>query len=351
MVLDHLGLIRRALELAAPQHPHPNPRVGAIVVSDTGEVLGEGAHASAGEPHAEPVALAEAGERARGSTLAVSLEPCVHEGRTPPCTEAIIDAGIGRVIYGATDPDPRVAGAGAERLRAAGLEVVGPVAQDEVEAADAGYFHHRRTGRPLLTQKVAITLDGQTAAADGTSQWITAETARRDAHRLRAAADAVMVGAGTLRADDPSLTVRLERWTGPQPVPVIVAGHRPLPAHAVIWDREPIVLGPSGTEIPAGTLVEVPPTDAGIDVVAGVGMLGSLGLLEVLVEGGAGLFASLWAAGLVDRGVIYVGALMAGGAGVPVFSRPWTTMAEATPLEIVGTTNLGGDLRIDWRRS
>ncbi|MGH8875215.1 MAG: bifunctional diaminohydroxyphosphoribosylaminopyrimidine deaminase/5-amino-6-(5-phosphoribosylamino)uracil reductase RibD, partial [Acidimicrobiia bacterium] len=227
-----LELMRRAIDLARPNRTHPNPRVGAVVVAPDGTVVGEGAHPGAGLPHAEALALAAAGDAAAGATLYVTLEPCGHHGRTPPCTETVVASGVRRVVVGVTDPDPRVAGAGLARLRATGLEVTVGVLEAEVEALDPAYFHHRRTGLPLVTLKAAITLDGQAAAQDGTSQWITGPEARADAHRLRAEADALMVGAGTLRVDDPLLTVRLDGYEGPQPVPVVVAGRRPLPASA-----------------------------------------------------------------------------------------------------------------------
>lgn len=346
---DDLESIRRALRLAAPHRPHPNPRVGAVVLDRAGGVVGEGAHRAAGEPHAEVVALRAAGEAARNGTVAVTLEPCDHHGRTPPCTEAIIDAGARRVVIGALDPDPRVAGSGVRRLREAGVEVTGPVAQDEVESADPAYFHHRRTGLPLLTLKVAATLDGQTAAADGSSRWITGEEARQDGHRLRAAADAVMVGAGTLRADDPELTVRIAGWDGPQPVPIVVAGHGDLPPDRRLWDRDPLVLAPDGVTAPGGRVIEVPPGAGGIDLAVGMRAVAAEGLLDVLVEGGSGLAGSLWRAGLVGRGSLYLGAMMAGGRGIPILAGQWPTMGEASRVEITRVTRLGADVRIDWR--
>ena len=228
--------MRTAIEAALDANPHPNPRVGSIVLDSSGSVVGRGIHHDAGEPHSEQAALAEAGQAARGGTLIVTLEPCNHHGRTPPCTEAILDAGVARVVIGAIDPDTRVAGGGVERLREAGIEVTLGLLADEVEQMDPAYFHHRRTGRPRVTLKAAMTLDGQVAARDGSSQWITSPEAREDGHRLRAEADAVMVGAGTVLADDPELTVRLpgydrtpadsRRHRRQASVPERPAGHR-----------------------------------------------------------------------------------------------------------------------------
>jgi diaminohydroxyphosphoribosylaminopyrimidine deaminase / 5-amino-6-(5-phosphoribosylamino)uracil reductase len=351
--MDPARLLQRALDLAVPHHPHPNPRVGAVIVDHAGRITGEGAHVAAGEPHAERVALDEAGDAAIGSTMVVSLEPCAHHGRTPPCTDAIVAAGVRTVVFGAVDPDPRVAGEGAERLRQAGIEVIGPLDQHLVEGADPAYFHHRRTGLPLLTLKAAATLDGQIAALDGTSRWITGPAARADGHLLRARVDAVMVGAGTLRADDPELTVRLEAHSGRQPVPIVVTGGEPLPAQARLWARGALVLAPPGRPVPEGA--EAVPVgtlaDGGLDLRSGLAELAHRGLLDILVEGGGGLAASLWSAGLVDQGVLYLAGMLAGGRGRSVFDRAWETLADGIAVEIVEVTRLGSDLRIEWRRA
>ena len=179
--------MQRALELAATHHPHPNPRVGAVVVDESGEPVGEGAHEGPGEAHAETIALKQAGAKARGSTLYVTLEPCTHFGNTAPCVTAIVTAGVSRVVVGAVDPDERVNGTGISWLRDARIEVDSDVLAEEVVALDPGYFHHRRTGLPRVTLKLAMTLDGSIAARDGSSQWITSEEARADSHLLRAA--------------------------------------------------------------------------------------------------------------------------------------------------------------------
>jgi diaminohydroxyphosphoribosylaminopyrimidine deaminase / 5-amino-6-(5-phosphoribosylamino)uracil reductase len=344
--MDEERLMREAISLAVPTRPHPNPRVGALVLDAAGTVVSRAAHAGPGQPHAETAALAGAGERARGGTLVVTLEPCDHTGRTPPCTVAILAAGVARVLVGAVDPDSRVSGRGLARLQAAGLEVRAGIAAAEAAALDPGYFHHRRTGRPRVTLKAALTLDGQSAAADGTSRWITSSQARADAHHLRAEADAVMVGVGTLAADDPALTVRLPRYDGPQPRPVVVAGRRPLPPQARLWQRHPLVLTPQPLEVP-GEVVVAPGPD-GVDLEAGLEALGARGILDLLVEGGPILAGALWRAGLVDRGVFYFAARLGGGAGLPALAGRFATLAAARDVEIVSAGRVGPDLRVEF---
>ncbi|HVR34025.1 MAG TPA: bifunctional diaminohydroxyphosphoribosylaminopyrimidine deaminase/5-amino-6-(5-phosphoribosylamino)uracil reductase RibD [Acidimicrobiia bacterium] len=341
-------VMRQAIAVGSRHHPHPNPRVGAVLVDHEGRVIAEQGHARPGDVHAERALLQSFGPLPDGAVLVVTLEPCVHTGRTPPCTEAIIASGVGTVVVGAGDPDPRVAGRGIEALRAAGIDVVTDVETAAVEAADPGYFHHRRFGWPLVTLKQAVTLDGQIAAADGSSQWITGPEARADAHRLRAAHDAVLVGAGTLRSDDPRLDVRLDDHTGPQPVPVIVAGTRPLPAHLRIWERNPIVVASDETVL-SGVEVMHAGTGGVVDLRQALVGLGERGILSVLAEGGAGLAAGLWSAGVVGRGVLYIGAKLAGGMGRGAFDRVFATLDDAVDIEIVEVSRLGADLRLDWR--
>ncbi len=339
--------MREAVSLAAAHRPHPNPRVGALVVDDGGTVLASGAHVEPGTPHAERLALDAAGSAADGATLVVTLEPCVHHGRTPPCTDAVIASGVSRVIVGAADPDSRVSGNGIRRLRQAGIEVLEGVEAELVERTDPGYFHHRRTGRSRVVHKAALTLDGQTAAADGTSQWITSDAARRDGHRLRSQMDGVMVGAGTLIGDDPRLSVRLEGYDGPQPRPVIVAGTRPLPAGAAIWLRNPLVLAPVPMDVP-GDVVVVPGPGGSVDLEAGLRATADAGLLDLLLEGGAALAGAMFARGLVDAGVWYLAGLIAGGVGQGVFDRPFHTLDSARPARITAIHPVGPDLRVDW---
>jgi diaminohydroxyphosphoribosylaminopyrimidine deaminase/5-amino-6-(5-phosphoribosylamino)uracil reductase len=337
--------MREAIRLAAAEHPHPNPRVGALVLDTDGEVVGRGAHVAAGEDHAEVVALTEAGSRADGGTMVVTLEPCAHRGRTPPCTEAILAAGIARVVVGVGDPDQRVSGAGIAGLRAGGVEVITDAAPAEVHRLDPGYFHHRRTGRPLVTLKMASTLDGQSGAADGSSRWITGPAAREDVHRLRARSDAVMVGAGTVLADDPRLTARLEGYAGAQPRPVIVAGSGPLPRGAAVFAREPLIYAPAPVDLPGEVVVAA--GEAGVDLGAVIDDLGKREIVDLLCEGGPTLAASLLRAGLVDRLVWYVAGSLAMGTGRPALEGVFTSVGDVRRVDITSVTRLGPDLRVD----
>ncbi len=300
----------------------PNPWVGAVIVPAGDEPAAEGATQPPGGPHAEAVALELAGETARGGTLYVTLEPCAHQGRTPPCADAVIAAGVRRVVVGVLDPDPNVSGKGVERLREAGVQVDVGVLAGEVEESLAPYLAHRRTGRPWVVLKLAATLDGRIAAPDGSSRWITGPEARADVHQLRAESDAVLVGAGTVRADDPALTVRDAAGTDPLRV----------------------VLG----EIPPGSRVEPAlihtgePEDLLYD-------LGKRGVVQLLVEGGARVAWLFHQRRLVDQYVIYYApALLGGDDGVPLFRGPGApTMAGAWRGRIAGVRQIGPDVRID----
>ena len=272
----------------------PNPWVGAALLSPDGTLLATGATEPPGGRHAEIVALDAAGDAARGATLVCTLEPCSHHGRTAPCTDAIIAAGVARVVVGIVDPDDRVAGSGLDALRRAGITVDVGVSAIEVEAQLAPYLHHRRTGRPYVVCKLATTADGGTAAPDGTSQWITGEAARRDAHRLRAESDAILVGAGTVRADDPALTVRH------------VDGDDPLR----------VVLGSAPPQAKVHPCLE---WSGGLDDL--LDELGRRDVVQLMVEGGARVIGSFHTAGLVDRWVLYVApALFAGNAAIPAIA-------------------------------
>ncbi len=317
-----------------------------MVLGPGGELLGEGAHLGPGHPHAEVVALGQAGRSATGATVVVTLEPCVHQGRTAPCVVALLKAGVGRVMVGSEDPDPRVSGQGIAALWDGGVEVVTGLLSDQVEALDPGYFHHRRIGRPRVTLKMALTLDGQAAAADGSSQWITARQARLDAHRLRSQYDAVMVGAGTLLADDPRLTVRLDGHQGPQPLPVVVAGRRPLPGDARVFSRPCLVLAPRSLDLSAEVIVAG--EDDRVDLEAALAALGCRGILDLLVEGGPTLAGSLADLNLLDRGVLYLGARLAGGSGLAAFHRAFPTLDNARLVRITDVRRVGPDVRIEF---
>ncbi|MEX1315664.1 MAG: bifunctional diaminohydroxyphosphoribosylaminopyrimidine deaminase/5-amino-6-(5-phosphoribosylamino)uracil reductase RibD [Synechococcaceae cyanobacterium] len=229
--------MRRALQLAAlaEGRTSPNPLVGAVLLDGQGVLVGEGFHARAGEPHAEVMALRQAGERARGGTLVVTLEPCCHHGRTPPCSAAVIDAGIRRVVIAMGDPNPRVNGGGIAELRAAGLEVISGVCATEALALNAAFLHRLASGRPLGILKWAMGVDGRTALSNGASQWISGPAARQWVHGLRSRCDAVIVGGGTVRADDPLLTSRGRRR--PEPLRVVLSQSLQLPQRARLWDQ------------------------------------------------------------------------------------------------------------------
>ena len=320
----------------------PRPWVGAVVVPHLAAHDHPGfAGATQGRegPHAEVAALDSAGPMAEGATIYVTLEPCCHAGaRTMSCADAVIAAGVARVVVGLVDPDDRVAGAGIERMRAAGLHVdIAEIDGADGVAAEVAdqlrpYLHHRRTGRPLVILKLASTLDGRTAAPDGTSQWITGDEARLDAHGLRADSDAVIVGAGTVRADDPALTVRLDPDDLPdgfvQPVRVVL-GHAP-----------------------AGAAVH-PAVELGGDLDDVLDELGRRGLLQVLVEGGASVAHSLHQAGLVDRYVVYLAPMLLGGDdGRGLFAGPGAaTLAAAWRGRVADVRRLGDDLRVDLEPS
>ena len=324
-------LMRSAIDATRSTYPHPNPRVGAVLTSMDGTVASVAAHQTAGQPHAEVLALETAGD-VRGGTMVVTLEPCNHQGRTPPCTEAIIDAGIARVIVGALDPDERVSGSGVARLRESGIDVTVGVLESDVLDNDPGYFHHRRTGMPRVTLKMASTIDGQAGAADGSSQWITSREARADAHRLRSENDVVIVGMGTVMADDPRLDVRIEGYTGPQPRPVVIAGRRNMPKDRQLWERDPIIYQAD--------------TSSTMDPSAVVADLGRRGFVSAMIEGGPTLAASFLSADVVDHVVWYIGAQLAGGRGLPAIAGVFDTMADIRTVDIVDVTRLGPDLKI-----
>jgi diaminohydroxyphosphoribosylaminopyrimidine deaminase / 5-amino-6-(5-phosphoribosylamino)uracil reductase len=330
VTMDDVELMRRALALADEVRTRtaPNPWVGSVVVATGGVAVPtafEGATAPPGGPHAEVTALAAAGEAARGATLYVTLEPCAHHGRTPPCTDAIIDAGVARVVVGIEDPDPQVTGRGVAALEEAGIDVTLGVAADEVAEQLAPYLKHRMTGRPWVVLKMAASLDARTAAPDGTSHWITGEAARRDVHVLRSRSDAVLVGAGTVRADDPELTVRLDDGVArPQPLRVVLG------------------------QAPDGARVH-PALELSGDLGDVLSELGRRGVLQVLVEGGATVAHDFHAAGLVDRYVLYLAPKFFGGDDArPLFAGPGAgTIDDVWNGRLLSVERLGEDLKVE----
>ena len=344
--------MRRAVTLSrsALGRTSPNPPVGAVVLDRAGEVVGEGVTAPAGGPHAEVVALREAGVRAVGGTLAVTLEPCAHTGRTGPCTDAVLAAGVARVVVACEDPTA-LAGGGAARLRAAGVDVLSGVLQEE--AADgplAGWLHRQRTGRPLVTWKYAATLDGRSAAADGTSRWITGPQARADVHLLRAEHDAVVVGIGTVLADDPELTVRPP--DGRVPLRVVVDSRARTPTGARVLDDEaPTVVVTAGPQVTGARTIVLPGPDGTVDLVGLLTELARDEVVSVLLEGGPTLAGAFWRAGLVDRVVGYVAPALLGDGPAALERAGIATISDAVRLHLTDVTRVGEDVRLSLRRA
>jgi diaminohydroxyphosphoribosylaminopyrimidine deaminase/5-amino-6-(5-phosphoribosylamino)uracil reductase len=327
-----IAAMRHAIALAERGRglTSPNPIVGCVILDDAQRVVGEGFHEHAGGPHAEVVALAAAGPRARGGAAVVTLEPCRHTGRTGPCTQSLIEAGIVRVVYATSDPSSKARG-GAAELRAAGIDVLDGVLAHDAARSNEAWLHFARTGRPFVTWKFAATLDGRTAAADGTSRWITGEEARADAHRLRAEHDAVMVGTGTALIDDPALTVRAGVSTPRQPLSVVV-GRRELPSSAKVFDRA----------APAMTVKEHDP-----DLV--LKTLADRDVVSVLLEGGATLAAAFVAAGRVDKLVAYLAPALLGAGPAALADAGISTIGGILRWHIDDVEAIGGDLRITAR--
>jgi len=328
------AVMRHALELAAngPQ-TGVNPRVGCVILDATGTPIAEGWHRGAGTPHAEVDALASLPPGgACGSTVVVTLEPCNHTGRTGPCSQALIDAGVARVVYGVRDPGVR-SGGGAERLRAAGVDVIGGVLADAVTAFLDDWLVAARLGRPFVTLKWAASLDGRTAAADGTSRWITGAAARQRVHEQREASDAIIVGTGTILADDPSLTARGDagELMPRQPIPVVI-GTRPIPAHAAVY-RHP----------------HAPFLSATHDLQAVLQHLYGLGVRRAFVEGGPTLASAFVRAGLVDEYVGYIAPSLIGGPRTAIGDVGVSTIGEQRHLEFTNVQALGNDLVITAR--
>jgi diaminohydroxyphosphoribosylaminopyrimidine deaminase/5-amino-6-(5-phosphoribosylamino)uracil reductase len=348
-----LGLAERGLGLVSP-----NPMVGAVVVAG-GRIVGEGFHEGAGLPHAEVVALAGAGERARGATLYVTLEPCDHHGRTPPCTDAIVEAGVARVVAALRDPNPIVDGRGLAKLGAAGVEVCSGVLEAEAARRNEAYVKHVRTGLPFVTWKMAASLDGRVAARDGTSRWITGEAARRDVHRLRAWSDAIVVGAGTALADDPSLTVRDPGYRGRPPLRVLVDASGRVPATGDLFDEAAPTMVATTERAPQERLEQWRAAGAEVIVYGSEGELVPIGALladlgkrdvqGVLLEGGPTLAWSVVEEGGVDKVVVYLAPKLIGGADAPgmLGGRGFAPIARALDLRITSFDAVGGDLKVE----
>ncbi len=331
-----VNYMKMALALAEKGigYTSPNPMVGAVVVKDR-KVIGKGWHKQAGEAHAEVMAIDDAGEFAQGATLYVTLEPCNHDGRTPPCTKKILDAGIASVVFAMKDPNPNVNGGGGDFLKTKNIDVVTGVCEDEAAKMNESFIKHSLTRRPFVTLKCAATLDGRIASRTGNSQWITNSLSRRFVHRLRHNADAVMVGIGTVAADDPSLTVRLDNFDGRDPTRIILDSKLSIDEDAKILNLDSdadtiIVTGckylekkRTLLEKKGAKIVELNEENGLIDIDALMKVLGEKGITSILIEGGSRVSASALGAGVVDKiCFFYAPKILGGDDGVPICRGP-----------------------------
>lgn len=344
----------------------PNPRVGCVLVVD-GEVVGEGWHVRAGEGHAEVNALAQAGERARGATAYVTLEPCSHFGKTPPCADALIKAGVARMVAAMQDPNPQVAGNGLQRLREAGIEVECGLLEDQARALNPGFIKRMQQGLPWVRVKLAMSLDGRTAMASGESKWITGPAARADVQRLRARSGAVVSGADSVLLDDSALTVRASELGLPQDEAAAAAERQPLRVLIDSLRRVPLeqrffreagptlVISTSAEQaaddyLAVGSeLLAVPGADGKVDLHAVLRTLAERGCNEVLVEAGAGLSGAFWRAGLVDELIVYMAPRLLGSQARPLMQLPFESMSEAMDVAVTDMRAIGQDWRITAR--
>ena len=333
----------------------PNPPVGAVLVKG-GRVVARGHHARAGGPHAEVVVLRAAGRRAQGADLYTTLEPCNHWGRTPPCSLAILKAGVRRVFVGSRDPNPVVNGMGLARLRRAGVEVSTGVLREECDALVAPWFRYIESGRPFVTLKAAVTLDGKIATRGGDSRWITGEAARREVHRLRDRVDAVLVGAGTARADDPLLTARLPGGRGRDPVRVVLDSRLELPSSLKLFrptSAAPTLVATASTRArrfgPGVEILRCRGVGGRVDLADLLARLGRRGITHLLVEGGGQVHAALLAAGLVDRLMLFVAPRLLGGGLDWLSGEGPLRVADALRLEDLRVRRVGEDLLLTGR--
>ena len=339
----------RAIELAsrADYRTSPNPMVGAVVLDASGQLAGEGYHRLAGQPHAEEEALGAAGESARGGTLYVNLEPCIHTHRTPSCAEALVEAGVRRVVISMTDPDERVRGAGIRMLESAGIETtLGPHAE-RAERLNEFYVKHRKTGRPFVTAKFAMSLDGKIATRTGESRWITGEEARTHSHHLRHAHDAVLVGVNTVITDDPELTTRLEGVDARQPLRVVVDSQLRIRQSSRIVGPNTLIATTRAGRVGAAEVIRLPADPEGrVALPALLDELGKRKIISLLVEGGGEVHASCFAEDLVDKVYAYVASSIIGGreAPGPVGGTGVEHLADAVRLRELDVTRLGDDL-------
>ncbi len=341
----------RAIDLArqADYRTSPNPMVGAVVLDTNGHVAGEGFHRAPGSAHAEEEAIAAAGDLARDGTLYVNLEPCSHAHRAPCCAEAIIDAGVRRVVVSMIDPDDRVRGGGLRRLESAGIQVDVGVHEHRAQRLNEFYVKHRLTGRPFVTAKFAMSLDGKIATRSGESRWITGEAARAHAHRLRHMHDAILVGVNTVNADDPELTTRIEGEDGRQPLRVVLDSHLRIRQSAKIVGPNTLIATTRAGRVGAAEVVRFPPSDKGrVDLSSLLVELGKRGYLSLLIEGGSQVNASFFDAGLVDKVQAYIAPMLIGGrdAPGPVGGDGVLHLTDAIRLREADATKVGDDVLI-----
>ena len=353
--LDHLHMAH-ALRLAelGLYTTQPNPRVGCVIAHGA-DIAGTGWHQRAGEPHAEVYALREAGVRARGATAYVTLEPCAHHGRTPPCADVLIAAGIARVVIAAEDPFPKVDGRGIEKLRAAGITVETGLMRDAARELNIGFFSRIERGRPWVRIKLAMSLDGRTALANGESKWITGEAAREDVQHWRARSSAIMTGSGTVLADNPRLTVRLDGVTA-QPMRIVLDRLLRTPAGSQVLDGQMPTLvlhghaGKPDARFAKVECVEVAETRRSFDLVAALALLAERDCNEVQVESGPTLCGALIAAGLADELLLYVAPVLLGDHAMPLLGLPaLTDMSRRWSLRTMDQRQVGSDLRLRLR--
>lgn len=352
----------RALQLAelGLYSTMPNPRVGCVLVKD-GRIVGEGWHRRAGEGHAEVNAIAAAGSQAHGATAYVTLEPCSHTGKTGPCCEALVAAGVGRVVYAMQDPNPQVAGRGLDYLQQAGVQVSGPVLEEQAWQLNPGFIRRMETGRPYVRCKMAMSLDGRTAMASGESKWITGPKARADVQKLRARSCAIITGISSIEFDDAALTVRENELTlsdaalaaSVQPLRVVLDNNQRLAAGAKVLQSppRPLVVSAKPESNPALTgldveQLELPDAENRVDLRALLQELGKRQCNEVLVEAGATLAGAFLRQGLLDELIIYVAPKLLGSQARPLFDLPLDTMAKQLPVCIRDVRHVGNDLRI-----
>lgn len=372
-VYNHEYWMAKAIQLAKKglYTTHPNPRVGCVLVNGD-QLIGQGFHLKTGEGHAEVNALADAKNKAsdqiKGATAYVTLEPCSHQGKTPPCADALIKAGVSRVIFGMQDPNPEVSGRGLEKLKKAGIEVIGPVLEAECEALNLGFIKRMREGLPYVRVKLAMSLDGRTAMESGESQWITGSDARLDVQRLRAQSDAIVTGIGSVLTDNPSMTVRIDSddqeadpKTVRQPLRVVMdTALSIVPEAKILYPTSQACVFSIEEEIEEehldvlkkkGVTVRFSPPgeDGRLDLLDAMEQLADAGINEVLLETGSELAGGFLQAGLVDEIVVYMAPKLLGSSARPLFQLPLETMDEAVELELKSVRQVGQDLRLVYQ--